>query len=64
MTDEQSNPGLPKRRIDLMDPDDVRYWCAAFGCTEDQLARAIAQAGALSGEVHVYLVQQGQAKGG
>jgi hypothetical protein len=33
-----------------MDPDDVRCWCAAFGCTEDQLARAIAQVGALSGD--------------
>ena len=38
-------------RIDLNDPDEVRYWCDKFNCTEGQLAEAVRMVG--DSAVHV-----------
>lgn len=33
------------KRISLTDPDEVRYWCDAFDCTERELKEAVDRVG-------------------
>ena len=33
------------KRVSLTDPDEVRYWCGKFDCTEDVLRRAVRKVG-------------------
>jgi hypothetical protein len=48
----------PKRlRINLGDPDEVRFWMDALGCTEKQLRDAVEHVGDIAGEVRLYLVR-------
>jgi len=46
------------RRIQMDDPEDVRYWIAHYGCTEAQLAGAVEAAGPLAKDVREYIAKQ------
>lgn len=43
------------QRIDIHDPKEVRNWCAALGCTEAELKKAVAAAGTYAAQVRKYL---------
>ena len=46
MTD--ANPAfhpLDPGRINLLDADEVAYWCSEFGCNEAELTTAVAKVG-------------------
>ena len=36
---------LDPGRVDLLDPEDVRYWCGEFDCTEEELRQVVASVG-------------------
>ena len=36
---------LDPGRVNLLDPMEVRYWCAQLECNESQLREAVAQVG-------------------
>ncbi len=43
-TDAPVEP-LDPGRVNLVDPQDVEYWCREFGCTEAELREAVARVG-------------------
>ncbi|KWR90755.1 hypothetical protein RM96_07530 [Cupriavidus sp. IDO] len=45
MMDLSSFRPLDPGRINLMDPIEVQYWCRELACTEDDLEKAVDQAG-------------------
>lgn len=55
---EPLDPG----RIDLLNPIEVRYWCAEFGCTEDELTEAVTRFGTHSAAVREHLTGVGAGK--
>lgn len=36
---------LDPGRVDLLNPEEVKYWCAQFECTEDELRHAVTAVG-------------------
>lgn len=48
---------LGRQRIDIDKPEDVRFWTAELGCSEDDLRSAISQVGCLSDHVARYLAE-------
>ena len=54
--DDPKNRHQPDRsRINLSQDYEVRYWTEKFGCTEDELRRAVAQAGSSASAVEQVL---------
>jgi hypothetical protein len=43
------------KRIDINDPNEVRNWCATFGCTANQLKNAVKAVGTSSEAVRKHL---------
>jgi len=41
--------------IDLGDPREVNWWCKQFGCSEEQLRRAVAKVGSSAANVEQLL---------
>ena len=39
------------KRVDVNDPDEVRYWCRKFHCSEKMLKKAVANVGVLAVDV-------------
>ena len=48
---------LDGKRIDINDPDEVRYWCSEFGVNENILKLAVKAVGTSSTAVRNYLNQ-------
>ena len=46
------------RRIQMDDPEDVRYWTGHYGCSEARLAAAVEAAGPLAKDVREYIAKQ------
>lgn len=46
---------LDPGRIDLLDADEVAYWCGEFGCDEAELRRAVEAAGTHTAAVRDWL---------
>ena len=57
MSDTPFKP-LDPGRVDLMDPQEVAYWCDEFGCTETQLSEAVAAVGAHAAAVRDELLSK------
>ena len=56
MSDNLRHTGEPDRsRVSLRQAHEVRYWTEKFGCTEDELRRAVAQAGSYASAVEQML---------
>ena len=46
MAKSSNKEGAPDRsRINMNEADEVRYWTEALGCSEDELAAAVARVG-------------------
>ena len=46
MTDEsQAFHPLDPGRVNLLDPDEVAYWCHEFNCDEAELTEAVTEVG-------------------
>jgi len=42
MAHDKTEPGLlDPSHVNITDGREVRYWCKAFGCTEQELRRAV-----------------------
>jgi len=50
---------LDPGRINTMDPVELRYWCAALHCTEEQLEEAVERVGEHVAAVRQHLEDQG-----
>ena len=57
MHDDQTNID-PSGLISIAQYPDIREWCAHLGCTEIQLAEAIAVVGYSPGRVREFLAQR------
>ena len=44
-----------RSRIDMSNPSEILYWSKQFGCSEEQLRRAVAQVGDSSAMVELLL---------
>lgn len=56
MADDKSKTGSPDRdRINSSEPYEVRDWAKKFGVTEDELRRAVQQAGPMAENVRKHL---------
>jgi Protein of unknown function (DUF3606) len=55
MQDEQKDVDIDVREISLAGYPEIRYWCVALGCSEVQLAEAIAVVGYSPANVRDYL---------
>jgi hypothetical protein len=66
MADDLTQPGNGDgaRVIDAFDAHEVRYWCNAFGCTEDELLDAVNAAGTMSDRVRAYIAARRTGSGG
>ena len=42
-------------RINMGDPEEIRYWTAKFGCTKAELVSAVGSVGPIAGKVQAYL---------
>lgn len=61
MTNEESSRmPLQAWRINLEEDWEVRFWCAKFGCTPDQLKNAVEKAGPMAAAVGHYLDEAGE----
>jgi hypothetical protein len=47
-----------RRRINLGDAMDVRYWCERFGCTQSDLRAAVKLLGGEPSKVEQYLLRE------
>jgi hypothetical protein len=55
MSDDLSNRGPADRsRVNVNETWEVRYWCKAFGCTEQQLRDAVKAVGVMADDVRRY----------
>lgn len=56
MPDNKKLTGSPdNKRIDIHDPNEVRDWTRSFGCTPDELQKAVNVVGTSSEAVRKYL---------
>jgi len=46
---------LDNKRVDINDPQEVRNWCNALGCTENELGQAVQAVGTSAEAVKDYL---------
>lgn len=46
---------LDPGRVNLLDGDEVAYWCREFGCSEEALSRAVAAVGTHAAAVREWL---------
>ena len=51
---------LDPGRVNAMDPVELSYWCKQLGCTEDELAKAVAEVGEHVTEVRSFLRSPGR----
>ena len=52
MSDDKTQRGMPdRRRIDIDDENELRYWSEAFGVTQDRLRVAVGKVGPLADKV-------------
>ena len=49
---------LEPRKIDLDEPEDVRFWTQQYGCTENQLRLAMEAVGPVAQDVREQLAKQ------
>lgn len=50
--------GIRGKRIDPNSGEDVQFWTAHYGCTEEQLRTAIEAAGPLAQDVREFIAKQ------
>lgn len=56
MSDDLSKRGPADRsRVNVNEAWEVRYWCGAFGCTEQQLREAVRKVGVMAADVRKHL---------
>ncbi|MDB5821340.1 MAG: hypothetical protein JWR21_44 [Herminiimonas sp.] len=56
MADELSKRGSADRlRVNTNEPHDARYWCQKWGCTEEELRKAVQVAGVMADKVAAQL---------
>jgi hypothetical protein len=58
MSDDKSKTGEDRKLISMTDPEEVRDWCKAFGCTEEELQHAVDTVGNSAAQVREYLKSQ------
>ena len=46
-------------RVNIMEPNDVRYWCNLFNCTEVQLLTAVSVVGTRTQDVRKHATGRG-----
>jgi hypothetical protein len=52
MSDDKTNRGSPDRdRIDIHDPNEVRYWTRALNVSEEELKDTVGQFGTMAKDV-------------
>jgi hypothetical protein len=51
---------LDPSRVNTVDPVEVNYWCKEFRCSEDELAKAVAEVGEHVAEVRPFLAFSGR----
>ena len=51
MPDDKTKTAQDRRRIDLSQHYELRYWCAKFGVSEDRLHAAIQKVGTMADDV-------------
>lgn len=58
MSDDLLNRGPRDRtRVNVHEAWEVRYWCGAFSCTEQQLRRAVSAVGVMASDVRTWLAR-------
>lgn len=55
MSDDKSKTGQDRKLISLTEDYERRDWAKSLGCTEDQLAKAVAAVGNSADKVREYL---------
>ena len=56
MSDDKTKRGAPDRkRIDIEDANEVRYWSEAFGITADRLRAVVGKVGPMADKVREHL---------
>jgi hypothetical protein len=55
MVQHRKLSGLDAFRIDMEETWEIRWWCERLGCTEEQLAKAVAEVGILAKDVRDFL---------
>jgi Protein of unknown function (DUF3606) len=56
MSDNKGLTGSPdNKRIDINDPNEVRNWTKSFGCTQDELKKAVNAVGTSAAAAKKYL---------
>lgn len=52
MADDKSDRGpADRQRVNVNQEHEVRYWCKAFGCTEEELRQAVQRVGVMADDV-------------
>ena len=51
-----------KKRINLLNEEDVRKWCETFGCTPTELQAAVQAVGPMALDVEAYLKRRKPAR--
>lgn len=46
------------QRIDLAEPDHVRFWIQHYGCTENELRAAVEAAGTVAQDVREFIAKR------
>lgn len=52
---QRTTAPLDYQKVQLSNPDEMRYWCSAFGCSEYELKVAVREAGTDADAVREWL---------
>jgi hypothetical protein len=58
-----SQAGADERRIDPLDPNDMRFWAKSFGFSEEEVLNAVDRVGMSAAKVQVYLASRARRRG-
>ncbi len=59
MIDDTAKTALDRKLIAMNQPYELRDWCKLFGCSKDELTRAVKAVGNSAEKVRAFLQQKG-----